>query len=120
MALLSGSPLKAWPAAHASVITVGALDCDGRAWFSNYGGWVDACAPGVLVHSTFLLPVGRGNFANTITGSAQWSSTSFAAPKVTAAIADMIAREPTLGPQGAAARLLAAPGLARVPDLASS
>ena len=37
-----------------NVIAVGALDSGGRAWFSNFGGWVDACAPGVDVVSTFF------------------------------------------------------------------
>ena len=36
------------------MIAVGALDAGGRAAFSNFGSWVDACAPGVDVVSTFF------------------------------------------------------------------
>ena len=28
---------------------------DGRAWFTNFGGWVDACAPAIDVVSTFFV-----------------------------------------------------------------
>ncbi|MEO3784480.1 S8/S53 family peptidase [Actinocorallia sp. B10E7] len=69
-----------WPAALPRVIAVAALDGDRRAWFSNHGPWVDACAPGVAVHSSF---VRFGEFD----GYALWSGTSFAAPAVTGAIA---------------------------------
>ena len=86
-----------WPAAHRDVIGVGALDCAGRAWFSNFGPWVDAAAPAVDVVSTFF----DGDFAADMVGGhdpdrfrgfARWSGTSFAAPKVAAAIADHMAR----------------------------
>ena len=43
-----------YPAALPRVIGVGAVTAAGRAWFSNFGGWVDVCAPGVDVVSTFL------------------------------------------------------------------
>jgi subtilisin family serine protease len=43
-----------FPAALPSVVSVGALDQSGRADFSNFGGWVDCCAPGVDVVSTFF------------------------------------------------------------------
>ncbi|NED51479.1 peptidase S8 and S53 subtilisin kexin sedolisin, partial [Micromonospora aurantiaca] len=36
-----------WPAAMKPVIGVAALDGADRAWFSNHGWWVDACAQGV-------------------------------------------------------------------------
>ena len=43
-----------FPAALHEVNGVGAVSAAGRAWFSNFGGWVDACAPGVDVVSTFF------------------------------------------------------------------
>lgn len=79
-----------FPAALPGIIGVGALAPDGKAWFTNYGGWVDACAPGVDVISTFF-----NDFTEVLDGVptrhykewARWSGTSFSAPKVAAAIA---------------------------------
>jgi subtilisin family serine protease len=79
-----------FPAAVQGIIGVGALDSGGRAWFSNFGSWVDACAPAVNVVSTFF-----NDFTETIATTsrrrykewAQWSGTSFAGPKVAGAIA---------------------------------
>lgn len=94
-----------WPAAFKGVVAVGALDAAGdKACFSNYGSWVDACAEGVDVVSTFVVsdapaaphtaPAGcpevlpePGGFE----GFARWSGTSFAAPRVAAAIAREVA-----------------------------
>jgi len=73
-----------WPAALPGVIAVAALDGAERAWFSNHGPWVDACAPGVAVHSSF---VRFGRFK----GYARWSGTSFAAPAVAGAVAARVA-----------------------------
>ena len=91
----AGSPRPQWPAALPNVVAVGALASDGRAWFSNYGGWVDACAPGVDVRSTFFgtddSPVADkidDDLVNEFRGWAAWSGTSFTAPKVAAVIAD--------------------------------
>ena len=72
-----------YPAAFASVTGVGALGPDGPATFSNYGSWVDACADGVDLVSTFFEVEPFG-------GWARWSGTSFAAAVVTAALADAI------------------------------
>jgi subtilisin family serine protease len=84
----NGSNRPAFPAALPDVVAVGALGEGGRAPFSNYGGWVDACAPAVDVVSTFFT-----DFEEEVQGSrrcyrgwAKWSGTSFAAPKVAAAI----------------------------------
>ncbi len=88
-----------FPAAYKQVIAVGAVDRQGqRAWFSNGGWWVDACAPGVDVVSTFLHKKNFGNRPLTIhrlpnlgpqhfEGWASWSGSSFTAPQVAGAIA---------------------------------
>jgi subtilisin family serine protease len=85
----SASPRPSYPAFMPDVIAVGALEPAGRAWFSNFGGWVDACAPGVDVVSTFFMEhdEGDGADARAFRGWAAWSGTSFSAPKVAAAIA---------------------------------
>ena len=80
-----------YPAAMPGVVGVGALDQARRAGFSNFGPWVDACASGVDVVSTFFTDFddsapGRG-LVNRYRGWASWSGTSFAAPRVAAAIA---------------------------------
>ena len=77
-----------YPAALPGVISVGALGPNGPARFTNRGSWVDACATGVDVVSRFAnfteeLPFGQRAF----NGWARWSGTSFAAPRVAAAIA---------------------------------
>ena len=88
-----------FPAALPDVIGVGGLAADGKAWFTNFGGWVDACAPAIDVVSTFFndfdetlhIKDRSGNITPTVTrryrGWARWSGTSFAAPKVAALIA---------------------------------
>lgn len=111
-----------WPAALPGVVAVGALDCSRPAWFTNHGPWVDACAPGVDVVSTFYVdadgPASElgGLDPDAFAGWASWSGTSFAAPKVAAAIAREMCR---VGVTAAAAEhtLLRRPGLFRLPDL---
>ena len=81
-----------YPAALPGVIAVGALDQAGRARFSNFGSWVDACAPAVDVVSTFFDGFTErcgccGSPTQTYEGWARWSGTSFAAPKVAGVIA---------------------------------
>jgi len=87
-----GSDRPFWPAALKRVIAVAALDREqrGRAKFSNNGWWVDACAPGTDVLSSFVSFAGEPRFD----GYARWSGTSFAAPAVAGVIADRCA---TLG-----------------------
>ena len=64
-----------------------------RAPFSNFGDWVDCCAPGVDIRSTYVTGEWRLEAAEpaeaieAMKGWACWSGTSFAAPQVTAAIA---------------------------------
>ena len=47
-----------WPAAFKRVIAVAALDTTSHRVvppaFSNYGWWVDVCAPGVDLHSAYV------------------------------------------------------------------
>jgi subtilisin family serine protease len=85
----SASTRPVFPAALPGVVAVGALDSRGRAPFSNYGGWVDACAPAVDVVSTFFTHFDEmvNGTSRCFRGWARWSGTSFAAPKVAAAIA---------------------------------
>jgi subtilisin family serine protease len=94
----AGSDRPFWPAALKPVIAVAALDGEDRAWFSNYGWWVDACAPGVGVTSCFIrfdgvLPMLGGLDPDEFRGYATWSGTSFAAPAVAGAIAAVAGHE---------------------------
>jgi subtilisin family serine protease len=67
---------------------VGGLGQADKAWFTNFGGWVDACAPAIDIVSTFFLkPPNVKLNEPPFTGWARWSGTSFAAPKVAAVIA---------------------------------
>jgi len=80
-----------WPAALPDVIGVASTDPTGkkRAWFSNWGDWCNCCTSGADVYSTFVRwPLaGKARFE----GWATWNGTSFAAPKVSAAIAAVFA-----------------------------
>lgn len=80
------------------VVSVGALKSASenqpvRAPFSNYGSWVKAWAPGWKIKGLYV--DGAWDPANTTSGAppvfsgyARWSGTSFAAPRVAAAIAE--------------------------------
>lgn len=86
-----GSARPFWPAALPEVVAVAAADRDGElAEFSGRGGWVDACAPGVGVVSSFVR-LSPGSGARSY-GFARWSGTSFAAPQVAAAVATALGR----------------------------
>jgi Subtilase family len=82
---------ETFPAALPGVVAVGALDAGGRAAFSNFGAWVDACAPAVDVVSTFFSSFDDcaedGSINEQYRGWARWSGTSFASPKVAGVIA---------------------------------
>ena len=93
--LQSGRPY--FPAALPGIIGVGGLDRGGPAWFTNFGSWVDACAPAVNVVSTFFHDVTEtldGRPRRRFREWARWSGTSFAAPKVAGAIAQEMYVEP--------------------------
>lgn len=116
-----GSDRPFWPAAMDDVLAVAALDADGsdRAAFSNYGPWVDACARGEDVHSSFVVfdgpkPATRGNDPDRFRGFARWSGTSFATPAVAGAIA--AASDAQGVPAAEAARELLGPDAARSLD----
>ncbi len=76
-----------FPAAWPSIVGVGALGEGDKAWFTNFGGWVDACAPGIDVVSTFFTGDSKAPKEPPFTGWARWSGTSFSAPKVAGVIA---------------------------------
>ena len=108
-----GLPYPNFPAALQGVVGVGALSPVGPAPFSNYGPWVDACAPGTDHVSAFFKWDGpQGKFD----GWAIWSGTSFAGPAVAASIAKEMV---TFGSTAAKARrsLIDQPWLMGIPNL---
>jgi hypothetical protein len=111
-----------YPAALPGVVGVGALERNGEAAvFTNYGPWVNACTLGVDVVSSFFdgfngaEPLKDGNDPDDFHGWARWSGTSFAAPRVVAALAQEVINGQT--PQDAVERLVGNIQLARRPML---
>ncbi len=115
-----GSCVEQYPAALESVIGVAALGPTGPAEWSNYGSWVDACAPGTDLVSSFFarfdgaMPPINGIDTDDFEQWATWSGTSFAAPVVVAALArEMVTTTCTAAE--AVERVVNAPHLARLP-----
>jgi hypothetical protein len=118
-----GTSRRFFPAALPGVIAVAALNHSGRrAGFSNFGPWVDACADGDRLVSTFVtgevLTDSDGDGRRDVFEDpyAYWSGTSFAAPQVAAALAGQMS---TAGQSAAdaAATLVHGPTLTRRPGL---
>jgi hypothetical protein len=106
-----------YPADRPDVIAVAAMNSlavpESPAGFSNQATWINACAPGVAVHSayvfgTWLYGAAPTSFQSYVAGS----GTSFATPYVVARIASTTGEGETV--QTAANRLLTTP-LASVP-----
>ncbi|MDQ8044063.1 MAG: S8/S53 family peptidase [Solirubrobacteraceae bacterium] len=111
-----------WPGAFKGVYAVGSVvKCEKTGtWcgadYSNYGWWVDASAPGSDVVSTFLEFKEEAGTLRNFEHGALWSGTSFATPKVVAAIAQLAAKDDITASE-AAYRLIDSPGVERLANL---
>ena len=95
-----------WPAAFPWCVGVGSMSRDGqrRSWFSNYGAWVDAYAPGediVNAYARLKYMTVDGKVRDTSAGIVKWSGTSFATPIVSGLIAARMSRTGETGRQAA-------------------
>jgi subtilisin family serine protease len=70
---------------RSDVITVAAVNSnDNKASFSDYGSWVDICAPGVSIYTTSYNRLGSGSSVHSYTSI---SGTSFSSPITAGAVA---------------------------------
>ncbi|MFH1282201.1 MAG: S8 family serine peptidase [bacterium] len=84
-----GRPAKIYPAASQEVIAIAATDLqDQRAYFSNYGDWVDLAAPGIGIMSTYK----NGGYA-------KLEGTSMSTPFVSGAAGLLLSLNDTLTPE---------------------
>lgn len=111
-----------YPGAYDSVVAVGAVGPDGPPPWTNYGEWVDACAPGVDLVSSFFatfdgaFPMMNATDIDRFAEWACWSGTSFSTPVVVAALAREMVAGPCTAKQ-AVDRVIRAPQLLRLPRL---
>jgi hypothetical protein len=111
-----------YPAAFDEVVGVAAVGPAGPPEWTNYGEWVDACAPGVELVSAFFanfdgaFPMMNSVDIDKFVDWACWSGSSFSGPVVVAALA----REMVVGDCGAGEavqRVVRAEHLLRLPCL---
>jgi hypothetical protein len=123
-----GDSRRVYPAADDWTIGVGAVELAGTdkrtpkpATFSNYGDWVDVCADGVGVVSSFEAKLYQGSAApyklQQFNGEAVWSGTSFAAAHVSGRVAGALQSNPKLDRQGVLAQLASDPEARPVPNM---
>jgi subtilisin family serine protease len=111
-----------YPAAFDEVIGVAAVGSAGPPPWTNYGDWVDACAPGVELVSSFFadfdgaFPMMNSVDIDRFAQWACWSGTSFSGPVVAAALArEMVVGDCAAGE--AVERVVHAQHLLRLPCL---